>query len=934
METSGDKTEGLSQVSADPNVRLTKSFEEEEEDEDAWMRDSTLSLEDEEEERDRLMPFGLNQSWPRASAASLQPKSAPVQRERKLLRQISQESLDESTNLLIDHVVMLPDLPKAQAVQPHLILSSLPLEGDDCIREEEEEEEIHAAVFKPVMEARSEVTDDNGNNATDEVKHGAEARTQGTDSSQRHILQNSKETDPHLSHSQSSEYGATEENSCKAIEQSIDTVCSIALAKREELQDAKTTENTSIVKSPPLEAWTSKDQQSHSATKIDAETEDLSSKRATFDSPNSMQSAEESLQEETISGVYQSHLDHIIADMPKEIPQDLGLLGRSEQTVIDDPADVKKKYPPAVRKKPPLLRKVSQESIEESTNLLLDHIVMMDLNQEQEKMEKDGEDAQKRCPFLVDIVETPLLRTDDDDGGLEEELEERFIYKGEVDSCDEEEEEEAWECLPSSDLAKVTTASIISDQAASTLQEIDLIRVDLDDAIRDFQNLKHEFPDRCADFDGMQFLKDQECVRDGFTDILHDDQDSESDESACCFSRIPEEIVLHIFKYLSRTELCTSVAPVCKAWHHLALDPLLWQHLDFSSRTSIHPEVMRAVLRRCTLLQSVTFHGRDEVSASEIQALVEYCPSVREIDLGFVSSVHDAMFSTLISGCPMLTSINVEGCDQITDSLISRLILLPRLKTLNLSHCTKLSDEAVFEIARFFNHLEELDINGIPWISDRAVIMLTQERQATLRCLRLDGAELTDVSVHQAMQCPNLSEFEVFFCEQLTDDTLQSLRDWGNPVHLRLHKGKEFTESALASLFLSPHLSSLTFLDLSECSELKDQGLINIAHRCPYLKHLAVEWCWFITDVGLVQVLDNCKYMEHLDLLGLHAILGHCLADIPTKLPQLTYLDLRQCNRITDTMLVKMVHDKPDLMIVNYYGEEVTHDNIPSTLVL
>ncbi|XP_071477856.1 uncharacterized protein [Diadema antillarum] len=932
MESSGDKPEGLSQVSADPNVRLTRSFEEEEE-EDAWMRDSTLSLEDEEEEeRDRLMPFGLNQSWPRASAASLQPKSAPVPRERKLLRQISQESLDESTNLLIDHVVMLPDLPKAQAVQPHLILSSLPLEGDDCIGEEEEgegEEKTHAAVFKPVMEARSVVADDNGNNASDEVKHGAEAKTQVTDSSQHHILQNSEEIDPRLSHSHSSEYDTTEENSCKAIEQSID---SIALAEGEEFQDAKTTENTSSVKSLPLEAWISKDQESHSAAKIDAETEDVSSERATFESLNSMQPAEENLQEETNSGVYQSHHDHIIIDTPKEIPQDLGLLGRSEQTVIDDPAGVKKKYPPTVRKKPPLLRKVSQESIEESTNLLLDHIVVMDLHQEQEMMDEDDEDAQRRCPFLVDIKETPLLR-DDDDGGLEEELEERFIYRGEVDSCDEE-EEGTWECLPSSDLTKVTTASIISDQAASTLQEIDLIRVDLDDAIRDFQNLKHEFPDRCADFEGMQFLKDQECVRDGFTDILQDDQDSESDESACCFSRIPEEIVLHIFKYLSRTELCTSVAPVCKAWHHLALDPLLWQHLDFSSRTSIHPEVMRAVLRRCPLLQSVTFHGRDEVSASEIQALVEYCPGVREIDLGFVSSVHDAMFSTLISGCPMLTSINVEGCDQITDSLISRLILLPRLKTLNLSHCTKLTDEAVFEIAKFFDHLEELDINGIPWITDRAVEMLTQERQATLRCLRLDGAELTDVSVHQAMQCPNLSEFEVFFCEQLTDDTLQSLRDWGNPVHLLFHKGKEFTESALASLFLSPHLSGLTFLDLSECSELKDQGLINIAHRCPYLKHLAVEWCWFITDVGLVEVLDNCRYLEHLDLLGLHAILGHCLADIPTKLPQLTYLDLRQCNRITDAMLVKMVHDKPDLLIVNYYGEEVTHDNIPSTLVL
>ena len=78
------------------------------------------------------------------------------------------------------------------------------------------------------------------------------------------------------------------------------------------------------------------------------------------------------------------------------------------------------------------------------------------------------------------------------------------------------------------------------------------------------------------------------------------------------------------------------------------------------------------------------------------------------------------------------------------------------------------------------------------------------------------------------------------------------------PKHLRLKRGIEFTEPALADLFLAETMTSLTYLNLTECSEICDRGVENLTRMCRRLQHLALCWCWDISDVGLESIIDNC----------------------------------------------------------------------------
>ncbi|XP_045205172.2 F-box/LRR-repeat protein fbxl-1-like [Mercenaria mercenaria] len=393
------------------------------------------------------------------------------------------------------------------------------------------------------------------------------------------------------------------------------------------------------------------------------------------------------------------------------------------------------------------------------------------------------------------------------------------------------------------------------------------------------------------------------------------------------FHDLPDELIVKIFSYLTTKELCQNVAPICRKWRQISLDHSLWKSLDFSTRPHLSSLNFLWVMRRAPLLKRLFISGRVNVTRAEVAILTESCPGIQEIDFGFCDNLTCDMLQCLPENCQDLRKINVEGCDKLENRTLKYLVKCKKLSHLNFSHCMFLQDSGIIFLAGGLPEIKSINLDGISFLTDRGVKGLVDSHYLYLEEVELDGAEISDVGLEQLSRCKQLKHLGISFCECLTDQSLEYLKELKNLVYLRLRKGSDFSSDGLSSFFKEASLSKLQVLNLSECSAVNDQVVLDMSQACgSHLKELSLSWCWFITDTGLISIVDHCCNMENLDLLGIDRIYGECLSRVPEEMTKLKFLDLRQCNQILDNLIVDMVRRKKDLKVINYYGEEFVHD--------
>ncbi|KAL4230606.1 hypothetical protein ACF0H5_010983 [Mactra antiquata] len=393
------------------------------------------------------------------------------------------------------------------------------------------------------------------------------------------------------------------------------------------------------------------------------------------------------------------------------------------------------------------------------------------------------------------------------------------------------------------------------------------------------------------------------------------------------FDMLPEELIVKIFSFLTTEELCLHAAPVCRKWRSISHDHSLWKSLDFSVNPLLSSLNFLWVIRRAPLLQRLIVSGRACLTHPEVAIFTECCQFLEDIDFGFCNNLSCEMIRTVSDNCTHLKRINVEGCEKVDYRCSGYLARCCELTHINLSHCTAICDRSVSLISRKLPNLLSINLDGIDSITDSAVDVIVSQHCEHLQEIELDGAEISDIGIQHLSLCKQLKCLELSFAECLTDQALEYIQELKNLEVLRLRKGYDLSDEAISKLFKTGSLSKLQCLNLSECSRITDEVVLDIVQACGVtLKDLSLSWCWSITDKGLISIVDHCCNMENLDLLGIDKIRGDCLDRIPEEMSKLKYLDLRQCNRIVDSLIVDVVRRKPDLKVLNYYGEEFVHN--------
>lgn len=244
------------------------------------------------------------------------------------------------------------------------------------------------------------------------------------------------------------------------------------------------------------------------------------------------------------------------------------------------------------------------------------------------------------------------------------------------------------------------------------------------------------------------------------------DRDSSGTGTSC-----EREVLVSVFRYLSRAELCVCMA-VCKNWYKWCLDKRLWSKIDLSIKRTVTPQALLGIIKRqpVTLDLSWTNISKKKLnwligrlpglkdlmlagcSWTSISALcTSSCPLLRSLDLRYADGVKDCQIRELVTppGCDnrsqlrVMQSLRLSGLD-ISDSTL-RLVIrhMPQLTKLDLSHCNSLTDHSINLLTAVGsstrNTLTELNLEGCSKLTDACLKYL--RRLSCISLLNLRGCK-------------------------------------------------------------------------------------------------------------------------------------------------------------------------------------------------
>ncbi len=388
----------------------------------------------------------------------------------------------------------------------------------------------------------------------------------------------------------------------------------------------------------------------------------------------------------------------------------------------------------------------------------------------------------------------------------------------------------------------------------------------------------------------------------------------------------------------------------------LCVNARLLKSLDLSGCTRVsHRGVMRLAARFSDHLTALDLSRCDKVHAAGVLALAKACPRLRSLGLAHNAScnndetilqlapllpqltslnlgtkdeegntkfdympwkqwvalsrlppvilgVSDVSLAALANACPRLTSLNVESCSRVTDAGVAALARGCRsLRNVSLVRC-RVTNAGVAALGQSCPHLTSVQLET--WHA-------TEER-------RMPGARghtLVDTVVPLAEGCPRLTTLGLLG-SRIGDDSLLALGAAGRcPLlsKIDLRRCQCITPTGMCALARGcPRLVDVHYADsrwYHEASAWRDFAsfesvVVALGRHCPRLASLS---CWTLTEAGALSLGAGCPALSQLVTVrranqltdqGVRALAAGC--------PLLDALDVSGCEQVTDAGLVAL----------------------------
>ncbi|KAL4799849.1 hypothetical protein BDV19DRAFT_385133 [Aspergillus venezuelensis] len=274
-------------------------------------------------------------------------------------------------------------------------------------------------------------------------------------------------------------------------------------------------------------------------------------------------------------------------------------------------------------------------------------------------------------------------------------------------------------------------------------------------------------------------------------------------------------------------------------------------------------------IQRNPRLQYINVCALESVTNSSMKLIAKSCHQLRILNVSWCANVNGSGLKRIIKACPILTELlasEIRGLDD--KELTLELFRRNTLERLDISR-TDITDESLQVLMHGVD--PEIDI-----LEDRAIVPPRRLKHLNLtRC-----SALTDDGVKTlAHNVPNLVGLHLSSCSQLTDDSVVPiLQTTPNLTHLEMEELEHLGNTTLLELAKSPCAPFLEHLNVSYCEALGDPGMLQIMKSCPSIRFVEMDNTR-ISDLTLAEASYRVRkrgYNEKLPKIGLRLAVFDC----------------------------------------------------------
>ncbi|CAG9569668.1 putative leucine-rich repeat protein [Leishmania major strain Friedlin] len=309
-------------------------------------------------------------------------------------------------------------------------------------------------------------------------------------------------------------------------------------------------------------------------------------------------------------------------------------------------------------------------------------------------------------------------------------------------------------------------------------------------------------------------------------------------------------------------------------------------------------------LALCTLDLSAC-HIKDPLTLAQL-----HCPSVEVLLLPPTDRVTDSFLAEVLQRCPRLHTLDLSGCARLTDACVEFFnSAAPQLRVLALEHCPHVHRLQL-------DHVEVLlsSLAHVHALTSRSLRVLPLPVQQRVVLTSLVAPRLSQISLHglpvdeEVLRRLNGRSGEVDGCEQgvrltsvtfsectfVSDDVFAGfLQSQTDLQKLSLFHCKGLSNACWVAKRGLPIFAALHTLELVNLRTLTDEALRELTQACPALQQLNLHGAGWshLTDISIRQ-LDQLSELRVLNLLALNPdlVTAPVVTALVQRLPQLQRL--------------------------------------------